>query len=320
MKYLKKNPNYITKDKIINEKKANSQKIKLYFLIIWIILNSGAWVIQRNNSILIFNSMCVFFAWAKIFILDRYPIKYDISNIVLIILITSIAFSLLVNNDLGAIITYIHLVMMLLLGYMVSIFIDFNEFKRIYINVILIVAIISLLLFTLHNEISFIAYKFPLIEGASASYRNMYIYLYPLFSPHRNTGIFWEPGAYQVFLNLALIFVLFSPEIKNKVIVSIILITTILTTSSTAGYLILLLIFIAYVFNKKSGPKSLALSFSFLIGTMLLITNKYVLNIFDKLRFLDTENKSSLLRWYSSLSDLYIIKTYSKQNIIFNYI
>ena len=58
-----------------------------------------------------------------------------------------------------------------------------------------------------------------------------------LFYSGRNSGIFWEPGAYQVILNIAL----FSHLSNNKTldIISLVLIFTILTTFSTSGYLIL---------------------------------------------------------------------------------
>ena len=63
----------------------------------------------------------------------------------------------------------------------------------------------------------------------------------------RNQGMFWEPGAFQVIINLSLIVVLFLNinEIKLKKYI-VVFVITIFTTFSTGGYIIMLLIFITY--------------------------------------------------------------------------
>lgn len=62
----------------------------------------------------------------------------------------------------------------------------------------------------------------------------------------RNFGFFWEPGAYQAFLNLALLLYLFT--IKKFQWKPIFIITvTVLTTFSTTGYICMFLIYIAYL-------------------------------------------------------------------------
>ena len=77
------------------------------------------------------------------------------------------------------------------------------------------------------------------------------------WSQARNWGPFWEPGAYQAFLNVALIFTLFIREKKGKhwILSSIVFTVAVISTLSTTGYLALFFIYLAYTFsnNKEKG-------------------------------------------------------------------
>lgn len=64
----------------------------------------------------------------------------------------------------------------------------------------------------------------------------------------RNQGIFWEPGAFQTFINIALIITLFYNKlIINKKKYTTVFVLTVITTFSTAGYLVMSLIIITYI-------------------------------------------------------------------------
>lgn len=80
----------------------------------------------------------------------------------------------------------------------------------------------------------------------------------------RNAGVFWEPGAYQIFLNLALFFQLekfgfrvFSRDIPKKHSLMIgLLVLTVISTMSTNGFILLLIsCLIAYFATTKSMKK-----------------------------------------------------------------
>ncbi|GAA4457299.1 hypothetical protein GCM10023189_27780 [Nibrella saemangeumensis] len=67
----------------------------------------------------------------------------------------------------------------------------------------------------------------------------------------RNSGPFWEPGAFAVFLNLALIFNLaYRKTLLNRQ--NNLFIISIITTFSTAGYVTLFIILIGYVLTSQS--------------------------------------------------------------------
>lgn len=65
----------------------------------------------------------------------------------------------------------------------------------------------------------------------------------------RNAGICWEPGCYQAFLNIALLFLLDGwkyREIEPSFKQLLVLIITIITTGSTTGLILFAIILFAY--------------------------------------------------------------------------
>lgn len=68
----------------------------------------------------------------------------------------------------------------------------------------------------------------------------------------RNSGVFWEPGLFQVFLNFMLIWTLYRKKDK-RFLYTVIVVFSILSTGSVMGYIIMLAIFCIYAFfnNEK---------------------------------------------------------------------
>lgn len=113
-----------------------------------------------------------------------------------------------------------------------------DEFEKTYTNSMVVICAVCLVLFALTQ-----------IANVSALYTNSidgdhFIGLFKVLKyNNRNSGIFWEPGAYQFFLNLALILLLKRNDFQFKAILgipSLLLIASIVTTYSTSGYLTLL--------------------------------------------------------------------------------
>lgn len=64
----------------------------------------------------------------------------------------------------------------------------------------------------------------------------------------RNCGPFWEPGAFQGFINMALIFDCFyNPHNRGWIIRTIVFILTIITTFSTGGYIVLFIMLFFFI-------------------------------------------------------------------------
>lgn len=94
----------------------------------------------------------------------------------------------------------------------------------------------------------------------------------------RNYGIYWEPGMYQIYLNMILIYYLI---IEGKIKKSVFIILNILTTFSITGYLVCgLIIFMFSILNKKGKVKKaiiflvLLIMFGLVCPIMLEIWNE----------------------------------------------
>lgn len=151
--------------------------------------------------------------------------------------------------------TYIAIIMQLGIGLFCASIIEPDAFKKKYIDIIVVFAGISLVGFGIGIVYPQIALFFPeTIGDASVDYYNAGVYVFmkakgygDLVLSSRNAGICWEPGCYQMFLNVALLFILDdeSEEKGKKYYLSLlILVLTIITTMSTTGLLLMLLILI----------------------------------------------------------------------------
>ena len=153
--------------------------------------------------------------------------------------------------------TYIAIIMQLGIGAFCASVISPENFKQKYINVIVFFAAVSLVGFAIGLIIPSFALNFPVTIGdASVDYYNAGIYVFmkakgygSLVLMKRNAGICWEPGCYQAFLNIALLFLLDEQQKKLQrhfYLKSAILLITIVTTVSTNGFLLMGLIMALY--------------------------------------------------------------------------
>lgn len=159
------------------------------------------------------------------------------------------------NSD--SVTTYLGVIIQLLIGLLVAASIDPVIFRKVYVKVILFFATASLAFFLIGMIAPNVAFVFPYIEGeASVDYYNAFIYVFmqPKGYSHfllttRNAGICWEPGCYQSFLNIALLFLLDgwkNGEIEPSFKKLLVLVVTIITTGSTTGFVLLALILLYY--------------------------------------------------------------------------
>ena len=131
----------------------------------------------------------------------------------------------------------------------------------------------------------------------------IYTQLYNLNSQgltFRNCGPFWEPGAFQGFVNLAITIELLSDKVRDKIwsFRMLIFVITVITTYSTGGYIVLALNFFYYL----STNKDLAmLNKIMLIGLFFMIA----LIVFLKTDFLYNKIVNDRGRLGTSSSDLF---------------
>lgn len=127
-----------------------------------------------------------------------------------------------------------------------------ESFLNYYIKIILFFAVISLICFSLNSFgiiIPYISVENTQLDGGNIFRVSSLVYtqLYNINSGGglslRNCGPFWEPGAYQGFLNLALALMAISIVKRDKdfYIVYTLLTSCVITTLSTGGYIVLFL-------------------------------------------------------------------------------
>lgn len=181
----------------------------------------------------------------------------------------------------------------------VAVMIDLNNFVKRFIKLVIFMAAVSLVFFTLTltNADTFV--KALLITNnapcwtGNISYGRFFYHYMPGYE--RNVGIYNEPGVFQIYLNLALLLVLFKKDeiqIKGKsnIWYSIILIITIFTTMSTAGYVEMFVIIVLYVLTLRNTYSScrIAIILSILVFAMIFVRTDLFQNIVvDKLAWSD---------------------------------
>tara|TARA_B110000967_G_C18886847_1_gene564549 strand:- start:1620 stop:2780 length:1161 start_codon:yes stop_codon:yes gene_type:complete len=142
-----------------------------------------------------------------------------------------------------------------------------QKFSLTYLRVILFICFFNLILYISNVYLFQYSQSLPsllpdLRSWDDFTFKNYIFYFAPIgidgnpvvsySSFIRNTGLFWEGGAYQYFLNLALILSLY---VKKNPIFSFpnwVLVISILTTFSTTGYLIMAVVLASIVMGKSS--------------------------------------------------------------------
>lgn len=198
-------------------------------------------------------------------------------------------------------------------AFMITRYIEFSMFVRIYIKVLKFLTFTSLIAWLIVNLIGtdllptitnsngvtyYMGYFFFFIETGNTTYSNM--------------SIFWEPGIFASFLLIALVFeTCFKEEKESKGNVFLFIIGLI-STQSSAGLALLALYFAIKVFNSKSYMKFLTIFSIVSLSSLIIIWSdffrEWLLNwnydLFYK--FFSVENATTGTRLHSPLINLQI--------------
>lgn len=198
-----------------------------------------------------------------------------VSLILLVYLVSNLSIHL---PDMASVKPYIILIMNVLATMLFVSSIKYSEFRIVFINIMFLISIYCLLIYIIGVNFNLYQYAW--------SYKKHSIFLG--FNLHainrsRNSGIFWEPGGYQIFLNLALLFSMDKKEFvfsKKEIFKLLIFIISILTTKSTTGYIILALMFFYFIIksSKKNNSRTYLLLFCFIIMPIIFILLFFLLN------------------------------------------
>ena len=161
-------------------------------------------------------------------------------------------------------------------AYLVISYIGFN-FRQTYLNIMFFISIISLGGYLLNIS----GYNLPGTIYEKGITKSIILFT-QVGDGFRNSGMFWEPGAFAAYLNLGLLFYLgqFRELLLNHKNKLIIIVLALLTTFSTSGYLVLFGVIIATLIFEV-GKK-----YHVLIIPVLLIMSLILYNVFVSVDFL----------------------------------
>ena len=208
---------------------------------------------------------------------------------------------------------YFFEIMVILQAYLICTVVTVEDFKRAFTNVMSVLAVVSVAGFALRYIYPGIVNHIPVLTNLSdLKYGNLLLTTIPhdvMYVTFRNYGIFREPGVYQFFLNLALIFLLEKPNVaKSWQLYS--LLVAMVFTFSTAGYILAIAIVLVYFFLDRLQIKAstvLPMLIAILVVGSLFSRGiiKADSNIFSKLL---TSNSSTNSRFGSIAVDFHIAK------------
>lgn len=283
---------------LISKKKFTN--IILVFSILFIIFTSDSsmWFSASNNKLIILITI-YFYTFISILIFYKLKKKCDIKasiTFLALIILMSILLSMLVNNDLSD--PNILVISSVIISMLYTYFMDKKIFIITYVYFIIFISMYSLIIMWIivpyGNGIKLF---FPSFYNEAGILIRNYIFTFH-FEEHiggmkRNTGLFREMGVFQHFINIAIMFLLYSNYFhKYKLFYFIILFITVITTYSSTGYLFLLLILISTIFSKGNLLFNNKYIYCF-IALIVLILSLQLVNSNENNKVINTINKFS---------------------------
>lgn len=282
--------------------KTNSRMLTVFTIYI-IYITDSIFFSTNSNNVLILLSRILPVIVAIYFIIKYRSRIISVRCAVAYLVCISVFFSMINANRLTNGYFYITIIACLLFGFFFSLQYSIEEFAYSYVRIMTIIAIVSIVCevgkYFLYN----LSILPTLTNSTGVNYKHIVLTSFTIRNGAlRNQGPFWEPGAYQVYLNVALLLSLFcEKDSRIKLFHSILFCITLITTGSGIAILPAILIIFAYMLNEK-------ISKSFII----LLISVFAFFIFYQTGFLDsvfgrmnTGETSFQLRLYSILGNLY---------------
>lgn len=280
-------------------------------LVLFLILSTDTILFKTNQEPLLrYISWTLICISAFVGILFQYHRLGD-EFIYLILMCAAILLSMSITQDLTG--GYIFKIVLLIFGLCFTRWIELKTFSKLYIWWMKLIAIVSLLAIVFQSDILHMKF-IPTISNGLYTFKslgltNLLIGAAPVSAGIplvRNYGPFWEPGVFQIYLVIALIFSLFLSS-KINYIDCIIFGVTILTTFSTAGYIVLVIVLLAFFYKKGYIGTKVLIIISILIILVVLLVNKDLSRfVLGKLTGSASSADSTNARWYSLISNIYI--------------
>ncbi|MGO4347332.1 O-antigen ligase family protein [Paenibacillus sp. MCAF9] len=171
-----------------------------------------------------------------------------------IFIVTNSAITYWINDE--DVYNYAIFLIFFLAAYLIYLTVSMKEFILIYSDIMYFLCTFSIFTFIILFVAPSIFNFFPEVHN-SANLKVSNVFFSVVHKSdyfNSNFGMFWEPGAFQTFINLALFIELFVHK-ETRVNRMIIYLITVFTTFSTTGYIGAFLLIVLFLLRKKSNIK-----------------------------------------------------------------
>lgn len=276
-----------------------------YLLLVWIIILSGVWSISVPPLL----TIVLNFTLSIYMLIKLCSIKEKRGTPIIILFVILLSFTFFLNCDFSSWMSYAFIICFCIMGLYISAFWKEGEFLDKYSNIMTIIVVISLIMYCFRSFLATHQTGFPIIQGQAVSYTNYFMYLYCRELPDRNCAIFWEPGAFAVFIGIALFYILITNK-KNKFLRIFLFVIALFTTQSTLAYTIVLFAVLMSLTMHTDKGGFLQKMFIGILSTfiVLIIMKEFGIfqNIQEKLFTGLQTNASSRARNVAQMIDLFI--------------
>lgn len=211
--------------------------------------------------------------------------------------------------------SYEYKIAQMAVGFVFARKIAFSDFSEKYIKIISFICVVSVIVW-ITDLLNFNWTWLPISDndGAGSYFHSMIITTVPggLHQHGRNNGPFEEPGVFQVYINIALIFLLFQKKIRRKPL--IVLVLGLVSTISTTGFICFFIIALAYLYEngKRIKPFHIILVLAVLVigAYYVFSTPELFARLFGKFEEGSEGNASFVIR----MNDIQFYYEYWTQN------
>lgn len=258
---------------------------KLYFMTLLVIYLTDSLLFATNSSrIFLHGKRYAVIMVAIAMLLFREKGKQTKVPGVLVLLSISILTSSILAGRLINGYSYYTMIAILWYGYLFAEKYSSIGFAEAFCTIMRVIAMVSIACWLLSDFISSLSFLPTITNTNGLQYKFLFFTNIPMRVNHarRNLGPFWEPGAYQIYLVVALYFTMFVRQQKNKWFDVALFCTAALTTLSGAPLIPMLLLFVAY-FLEKRDVKSFGIVMFFGVMFIALFSTGFFNEMLEKL-------------------------------------
>ena len=197
----------------------------------------------------------------------KVVLKRNVLIAVLLLMLSSIGSSLLAHDDSKLI---VYPCVTLLVAFLYVLLVPLDEFKSAFAKIMVVVAALSVVVYGIYIILPGFIERFPLITNTSGnSAYNLFLVVVTPRHLYRAEGFFWEPGAFQTFINLAIPIVAFSNSFSHKRTAICILYFALFLTFSTTAWLVGILNAFTILLGRKSNGKNRLVNLAIILSIMI---------------------------------------------------